>query len=107
MYAKSLLVASHLLSGAKIIHLCPHPPTTHLHRTITNAAVFLSMVQKTLGLTLVSYCIPSVVLINIVWHFRSSALKPDLSTYYLQYYWWEIIVHNIDITGWAEAILNM
>ena len=24
---------------------------------------------------------------------------PHLSTYYLRYYWWEIIVYNISITG--------
>jgi hypothetical protein len=29
--------------------------------------------------------------------FRSRT--PDLSTYYLRYYWWEIIVYNINITG--------
>ena len=27
------------------------------------------------------------------------ALMPDPSTYYLRYYWWEIIVYNINITG--------
>ena len=37
----------------------------------------------------------------------NSGVKPHLSTYYLRYYWWEIIAYNIDITGSANFGRNM